>query len=242
MQMTDLEASHHVLLVEDDIRLANSTREYLEGNGYCVSLEHRGDTAVDRIRHDLPDLVILDLMLPGLDGHEVCKNVRPAYCGPILMLTARDDDMDQVIGLEIGADDYVIKPVVPRILLARIRALLRHDQRVSDSALSTNHHSATFGKLHIDYSNRNITLDGSTIICTEVEFQLLWVLASHAGQILDREFLYRTLNGHDYDGIDRSIDIRVSRLRKKFEKDLVNPTRIKTVRGKGYVFVGAAWH
>ena len=240
--MTDLEASHHILLVEDDIRLANSTREYLEGNGYYVSLEHRGDTAVSRIQHDLPDLVILDLMLPGLGGHEVCRSVRPAYSGPILMLTARDDDMDQVIGLEIGADDYVIKPVVPRILLARIGALLRHNQRVNESALSTNHQSATFGKLHIDYSNRIITLNGSTIICTEVEFQLLWVLASHAGQILDRDFLYRTLNGHDYDGIDRSIDIRISRLRKKFEKNLVSPARIKTVRGKGYVFIETAWN
>ena len=240
--MTDLEASHHILLVEDDIRLANSTREYLEGNGYYVSLEHRGDTAVSRIQHDLPDLVILDLMLPGLGGHEVCRSVRPAYSGPILMLTARDDDMDQVIGLEIGADDYVIKPVVPRILLARIGALLRHNQRVNESALSTNHQSATFGKLHIDYSNRIITLDGSAIICTEVEFQLLWVLASHAGQILDRDFLYRTLNGHDYDGIDRSIDIRISRLRKKFEKNLVSPARIKTVRGKGYVFIETAWN
>ena len=240
--MTDLEASHHILLVEDDIRLANSTREYLEGNGYYVSLEHRGDTAVSRIQHDLPDLVILDLMLPGLGGHEVCRSVRPAYSGPILMLTARDDDMDQVIGLEIGADDYVIKPVAPRILLARIGALLRHNQRVNESALSTNHQSATFGKLHIDYSNRIITLDGSTIICTEVEFQLLWVLASHAGQILDRDFLYRTLNGHDYDGIDRSIDIRISRLRKKFEKNLVSPARIKTVRGKGYVFIETAWN
>lgn len=240
--MTDLETPYRLLLVEDDIRLANSTREYLEGNGYSVSLEYRGDTAVCRIQRDLPDLVILDLMLPGLDGLEVCKEVRPTFNGPILMLTARDDEIEQVVGLEIGADDYVIKPVVPRILLARIRALLRHDQRVSESARAALQHSIAYGKLHIEYNRRIVTLDELVITCTEVEFQLLWLLASHAGQILDREFLYTTLNGHDYDGLDRSIDIRVSKLRKKFEEDLANPTRIKTVRGKGYVFIETAWN
>jgi len=240
--MTDLETPYRLLLVEDDIRLANSTREYLEGNGYSVSLEYRGDTAVCRIQRDLPDLVILDLMLPGLDGLEVCKEVRPTFNGPILMLTARDDEIEQVVGLEIGADDYVIKPVVPRILLARIRALLRHDQRVNESARTALQHSIAYGKLHIEYNRRIVTLDELVITCTEVEFQLLWLLASHAGQILDREFLYTTLNGHDYDGLDRSIDIRVSKLRKKFEEDLANPTRIKTVRGKGYVFIETAWN
>jgi len=240
--MTKLETKQRILLVEDDVRLANSTREYLEGNGYSVSLEHRGDTAINRIHRDLPDLIILDLMLPGLDGLEVCSGVRPAYSGPILMLTARDDTMEQVVGLEIGADDYVIKPVVPRVLLARIRALLRHDQRVNEPTKATSHSAKTIGKLHINYNHRIITWRDSTITCTEVEFQLLWLLASHAGQTLSREFLYRALNRHDYDGLDRSIDIRISRLRKKFEESLANPTRIKTVRGKGYVFVETAWN
>jgi len=240
--MNSPESRNQILLVEDDIRLANSTREYLEGKGYRVALEHRGDTAIDRIHRDLPDLVILDLMLPGLDGLEVCRDVRPTYAGPILMLTARDDDIEQVIGLEIGADDYVIKPVLPRILLARIRALLRHDQRVNVSSRAIVHNSITVGILDINYNHRTVTVEGSTINTTEVEFQLLWLLASHAGEILSRDFLYRTLNGHDYDGLDRSIDIRVSKLRKKFEADLSNPTRIKTVRGKGYVFVETAWN
>jgi len=240
--MTKLDTPHRLLLVEDDARLANSTREYLESNGYDVTVEYRGDTAVHRILRDTPDLVILDLMLPGLDGLDVCRSVRPNYAAPILMLTARDDSMDQVVGLEIGADDYVVKPVVPRVLLARIRALLRHDRRISDSAKAVLPTSIQTGQLHLDYNHRIVTWKNSPVNCTEVEFEMLWLLASHAGEILSRDFLFRTLNGHEYDGLDRSIDIRVSRLRKKFEKNLSNPTRIKTVRGKGYVFVESAWH
>jgi len=239
--MTEFDAPYRLLLVEDDARLASSTREYLESHGYEVSTEYRGDTAVRRILRDKPDLVILDLMLPGLDGIDVCRSVRAEFEAPILMLTARDDSMEQVIGLEIGADDYVVKPVVPRLLLARIRALLRHDRRVNDIVSSTVPTTAVIGNLHIDHNHRNVTWNNQPIQCTEVEFELLWVMATHAGQILSRDFLFRSLNGHDYDGIDRSIDIRVSRLRKKFETDLANPKRIKTVRGKGYVFVESAW-
>lgn len=239
--MNELITTHRLLLVEDDERLANSTREYLQGFGYDVSVEHRGDTAIERIQQEMPDLVILDLMLPGVDGMEVCRRVRPVFSAPILMLTARDDSVDQVVGLEIGADDYVIKPVVPRVLLARIRALLRNDRRIDESSKTDMHPSVTVGTLHIDYNHRIVTWRDATVLCTEVEFELLWLLATHAGQILSRDFLYRVLNGHEYDGLDRSIDIRMSRLRKKFEDDLANPTRIKTVRGKGYVFVDSAW-
>jgi len=240
--MTDLDSPYRLLLVEDDARLANSTREYLESNGFDVVVEYRGDTAVRRILRDVPDLIILDLMLPGLDGLEVCRRIRPTYAAPILMLTARDDNMEQVVGLEIGADDYVIKPVVPRVLLARIRALLRHDQRINGIAKEANPASATAGELHLDYNHRNVSWRNSHVSCTEVEFELLWLLVTHAGQILSRDFLFRNLNGYEYDGMDRSIDIRVSRLRKKFETDLNNPTRIKTVRGKGYVLVESAWN
>jgi len=240
--MNELVISHRLLLVEDDARLANSTREYLQGNGFDVSIEHRGDTAIERIQQEKPDLVILDIMLPGVDGLEVCRRVRPVYSAPILMLTARDDSVDQVVGLEIGADDYVIKPVVPRVLLARIRAMLRYDRRTNESTKTQIQPSVTAGALHIDYNHRIVTWRNTTVQCTEVEFELLWLLATHAGQILNRDFLYRVLNGHEYDGLDRSIDIRVSRLRKKFEDDLSKPTRIKTVRGKGYVFVETAWN
>jgi len=242
LEVSALDSIHRLLLVEDDLRLANSTREYLEDNGYSVLLEHRGDTVKERILQDLPDLVILDLMLPGLDGLEVCKDVRPVFDGPILMLTARDDEIEQVVGLEVGADDYVIKPVVPRVLLARIRALLRRDQRAHENASTGICNGITFGKLYLEYNRRIVTLKEQVITCTEVEFQLLWLLATHAGKILNREFLYTTLNGHEYDGLDRSIDIRVSKLRKIFEEDPANPTRIKTVRGKGYVFIETTWN
>lgn len=239
--MIDSNATHRLLLVEDDARLANSTREYLENNGYKIAVEHRGDTAVRRILKDMPDLVILDLMLPGLDGIEVCRRVRPLFSAPILMLTARDESVEQIDGLEVGADDYVIKPVVPSVLLARVRALLRHDRRIIDAAKDAELASTNVGELHLDYNNRIVTLKDIPVKCTEVEFELLWLLATNAGQILSRDFIFRSLNGHDYDGLDRSIDIRVSRLRKIFEYDLANPTRIKTVRGKGYIFVESAW-
>jgi len=206
---------------------ANSTREYLQGNGFDVTVEHRGDTAIDRIQNEKPDLVILDIMLPGADGMEVCRRVRPVFSAPILMLTARDDSVDQIVGLEIGADDYVIKPVVPRVLLARIRAMLRNERRTSESTNKDMQPCVSTGTLSIDYNHRIVTWQNKTVQCTEVEFELLWLLATHAGQILSRDFLYRVLNGHEYDGLDRSIDIRISRLRKKFEDDLANPVRIK---------------
>jgi len=239
--MIDSKKPNKLLLVEDDARLANSTREYLENNGYNIAVEYRGDTAVRRILKDKPDLVILDLMLPGLDGLEVCRRVRPLFSAPILMLTARDESMEQIDGLEVGADDYVVKPVVPSVLLARIRALLRHDRRIIDAAKDAELATTRAGELHLDYNNRIVTWKSVPVNCTEVEFELLWLFATNAGQILSRDFIFRSLNGHDYDGLDRSIDIRVSRLRKIFEHDLVNPTRIKTVRGKGYIFVESAW-
>ena len=242
LSMIDSNTSNRLLLVEDDTRLANSTREYLENNGYSIAVEYRGDTAVRRILKDEPDLVILDLMLPGLDGLEVCRRVRPMFSAPILMLTARDESNEQIDGLEVGADDYVVKPVVPSVLLARIRALLRHDQRITNATKGTQPVTTSAGELHLDYNNRIVTWKGSTVTCTEVEFELLWLFATNAGQILTRDFILRSLNGHDYDGLDRSVDIRVSRLRKLFEQDLAKPTRIKTVRGKGYIFVESAWH
>jgi len=232
---------YRLLLVEDDVRLANSTREYLETKGYSITVEYRGDVAVHRILKDSPDLVILDLMLPGLDGLEVCRRVRHKFVAPILMLTARDASMDQVSGLEIGADDYVVKPVVPQVLLARIRALLRHDRRIVDANKEIEPAIVSAGELHLDYNHRIVTWRNFSIDCTEVEFEMLWLFATNAGKILSRDFLFRSLNGYEYNGLDRSIDIRISRLRKKFESDLANPTRIKTVRGKGYLFVESAW-
>ncbi|AJD47592.1 DNA-binding response regulator [Alcanivorax sp. S71-1-4] len=224
-----------ILIVEDDERLATLTREYLESNGMDVTVVNDGEEAVRRIRADQPDLVVLDLMLPGADGLTVCREVRPAFRNPILMLTARTDDMDQVLGLEMGADDYVAKPVKPRVLLARIRALLRrveteHERDQPQMRLE-------FGNLVIDNSAREVVLEGKSVDLTSAEYDLLWLLASNAGNVLSRETIFEKLRGIQYDGQDRSIDVRISRIRPKVGDDPDNPRRIKTVRSKGYLFV-----
>ncbi len=233
---------HTILLVEDDVRLSALVVEYLQKNGLKVETEFRGDTAVQRIMALQPDLVVLDLMLPGLDGFEVCKQVRADFAGPILMLTAKDEDIDQVVGLEIGADDYVVKPVQPRLLLARIRALLRRSSNEkAKNVVETEVNELNFGILSIIYSSRSVLLNDVSIEFTTIEFDLLWLLAKHAGQVLSRDQISESLSGVEYDGLDRSIDIRISRLRKLLQDDPAKPQGIKTVRGKGYLFVAEGW-
>ena len=233
------EENWRILIVEDDERLAALTKDYLESNGLKVSIEGDGSRAIERIKTEQPDLAVLDLMLPGEDGLAVCRIVRPYYKGPILMLTARTEDLDQVLGLEMGADDYVAKPVRPRVLLARIRALLR---RVTDGpdeevAVSGSENRLTFGNLVVDSAMREAWLEGQSIDLTSAEFDLLWLLSSSAGKVLTREEIFNQLRGIEYDGQDRSIDVRVSRIRPKVGDDPMNPKRIKTVRSKGYLFV-----
>ncbi|HIX61929.1 MAG TPA: winged helix-turn-helix domain-containing protein [Candidatus Halomonas stercoripullorum] len=223
----------HVLIIEDDVRLAELTRDYLESNGFKVTVEGEGSRGVEQILALQPDLVILDLMLPGEDGLSICRRVRPDYAGPILMLTARTDDMDQVLGLEMGADDYVPKPVQPRVLLARMRALLRRAEVADQSGDSR----LSFGNLEVDSATREAWLEGERIDLTSAEFDLLWLLASNAGRVLTREEIFNNLRGIKYDGQDRSIDVRVSRIRPKIGDDPNHPHRIKTVRSKGYLFV-----
>jgi len=234
-----------ILLVEDDERLAELTAEYLRKNDFEVTLEARGDTAEARILNDDPDLVILDVMLPGKDGFEVCRSVRARYKGVILMLTARDEDLDQILGLELGADDYIAKPVQPRLLLARIKALLRRAPTTGksgeDEAGSEESAQLSFGIFKISQATRSTQLGDETIDLTTAEFDLLWLLARHAGSILSRDDLLQQLRGIGFDGLDRSIDARISRLRRKLGDDPENPTRIKTVRGKGYLFSKHDW-
>ena len=230
-----------ILLVEDDERLAELTAEYLGRNGLEVSIEGRGDTAETRILAEQPDLVILDVMLPGQDGFAVCRAVRNDYRGVILMLTARDEDFDQILGLEMGADDYITKPVQPRVLLARIKALLRRTAGTGEAA-PTGNEKLIFGRFQINQSTRAAELNGELIDLTTAEFDLLWLLASHAGAVLSRDDLLQELRGIGFDGLDRSIDARISRLRKKLNDDPDNPTRIKTVRGKGYLFSKHDWN
>ncbi|MCC1495370.1 response regulator [Alcanivorax sp. 1008] len=221
------------MIVEDDERLATLTSDYLTANGLTVSVVSNGNEAIRRIPAEQPDLVVLDLMLPGADGLTVCREVRRHYRNPILMLTARTDDMDQILGLEMGADDYVAKPVKPRLLLARVRALLRRIEPDTDSPPSR----LEFGNLIIDNSAREVILDGVSVEMTSAEYDLLWLLASHAGTVLSRETIFERLRGIQYDGQDRSIDVRISRIRPKVGDDPDNPRRIKTVRSKGYLFV-----
>ncbi|MDD2743341.1 MAG: winged helix-turn-helix domain-containing protein [Rhodocyclaceae bacterium] len=229
-----------ILLVEDDERLAELTAEYLTKNDMQVTIEPRGDTAEARILAEQPDLVMLDVMLPGKDGFEVCRAVRPNYRGVILMLTARDEDFDQILGLEMGADDYIAKPVQPRVLLARIKALLR--RLPATDAQANESEKMVFGQFNISQSTRTAILSGESIDLTTAEFDLLWLLASHAGNVLSRDDLLQELRGIGFDGLDRSIDARISRLRKKLNDDPENPTRIKTVRGKGYLFSKHDWN
>ncbi|RUI37024.1 winged helix-turn-helix domain-containing protein [Pseudomonas aeruginosa] len=214
-----------ILIVEDDRRLAELTREYLEGNGLKVDIEANGALAAARILAERPDLVVLDLMLPGEDGLSICRQVRPQFDGPILMLTAR-------------TDDYVCKPVRPRVLLARIRALLRRSEAPEAGAPAADSKRLAFGRLVIDNAMREAWLDGTTIELTSAEFDLLWLLAANAGRILSREEIFNALRGIEYDGQDRSIDVRISRIRPKIGDDPMHPRLIKTVRSKGYLFVG----
>lgn len=237
---------HTILLVEDDRRLSDLMVEYLQQQGLQVEVEYRGDTAVQRILDLRPDLVVLDLMLPGLDGLEVCRQVRPHYAAPILMLTAKDEDFDQVVGLELGADDYVIKPVQPRVLLARIRSLLRRIPAApavisATSASMLSARTLNFGRLHIQPADRTVTLEGENIDLTTQEYDLLYLLASQAGVVLSRDAILESLTGIEYDGLDRSVDVRVSRLRKLLERDPAKPVGIKTVRGQGYLFAAQGW-
>jgi DNA-binding response OmpR family regulator len=227
-----------ILLIEDDRRLADLTQTYLEQNGFRVAVETRGDHAVGRVALLRPRLVLLDLMLPGVDGLTICRELRSIDNTPILILTARDTDLDQVIGLEAGADDYVTKPVDPIVLLARTRALLRRAER---SNATERRPDITLGELTISDTSREVWLHGKSVALTTQEFELLALLARRAGQLVSREEVFRAMRGIDYDGLDRSIDGRISKLRRKLGDDATSPTRIKTVWGRGYLLVPDAW-
>lgn len=225
-----------ILLVEDDLGLQQLTKDYLEHNGLEVDVLSRGDKVFSYLENSAADLMILDIMLPGKDGFSVCRQVRDKFSLPILMLTAKGEDFDQVIGLELGADDYVVKPAEPRVLLARVNALLRRGQPVIKAA-----EEIQFGDLVIDKTSRIVKLNENEIVLTSHEFELLWLLASNAGEVLSREHVHQHMIGRQYDGLDRTVDVRVSRIRKKLGDNSDKPYRIKTVWGQGYLFVSDAW-
>ena len=229
-----------ILLVEDDKALADAIADYLRREGYSVNVVDDGNVAVRAIIAEQPDLVILDVMLPGKDGLAVCREVRSRFQGYIIMFTAREDEVDQIVGLELGADDYLMKPVKPRLLLAKVKAFLRRAETAP--ARQGQEEVLDFDDLSIDLSQRTVSLCGEEIRLTSAEFDLLVILARQAGSVLSRAEIMQQLSGGRYDGLDRTIDNKVSLLRRKLGDDSGVPSRIKTVRSKGYVFVPGGWN
>jgi DNA-binding response OmpR family regulator len=226
-----------IFLVEDDTRLSELVSRYLGSHGFRVLIADLDGRIADQVRCAMPELVILDLGLPGLDGFAICKELRTTYQDPILILTARDSDIDEVLGLELGADDYVIKPVEPRVLLARIKALLRRRGLQVESQQKT----MTFGGLVVETISRSVSVNGRAIGLSRHEFDLLVHLAAHAGEVQSREALFQHLYRREYDGVDRILDIRISHLRKKLGDEPGSAEGIKTIWGQGYLFVPGAW-
>ena len=224
--------SERVLLVEDDARLAEMLSEYLGQAGFRITIAAQGAAALDRHSSAAYDAIVLDLMLPDMDGLDVCRRVRGRSDTPILMLTGRGEPIDRIVGLELGADDYLTKPFEPRELLARLRAILRrrvNGKRPGDGSMH-------FGRLEIDTAARAVRLDGVACDVTGYQFDLLVALAERAGRILSREVLMDLVKGAHLEAFDRSIDVHMSRIRAAIEDDPKKPRRVITVRGAGYVF------
>lgn len=259
---------HKIILVEDDEKLSSLIKKYLQQHQFEVEVVHDGGIAVDAIVAAQADVVILDLMLPNKDGLTICREIRPLYQGIILFLTASEDDMDHVAGAELGADDFIVKPIQPRVLLARIRMALRRtapalgsaDPYLPDMASAVNDtaqissttkaansqskqvQQLSYGDLSIFYYKRAVTLANKSISLTTGELELLWLLANHAEEVLSRDYIYKTLRGIEYDGLDRAIDTTIANLRKKLGDNAALSTRIITVRGQGYLFVPDSWN
>jgi two-component system, OmpR family, phosphate regulon response regulator OmpR len=223
-----------VLLVEDDPRLAEMLQEYLGQAGFGVTVAAQGGAALERLQETEYDAVVLDLMLPDMDGLEVCRRLRARLDTPVLMLTARGDAIDRIVGLELGADDYLPKPFEPRELLARLRAIMRRHSRGAPSEKALH-----FGRLEIDGAARLVRLDGKTCDLTGYQFDLLVALAKNAGRVMSREVLMDMVKGADFESFDRSIDVHVSRIRACIEENPKKPRRVITVRAAGYVFAKA---
>jgi DNA-binding response OmpR family regulator len=221
-----------VLMIEDDQSLAEMVAEYLGSMGLKVTTRPSATEGLKAARQDSYDAVILDVMLPDVDGFEVCRRLRAESDVPILMLTARGEEMDRILGLELGADDYLPKPFNPRELLARLRAILRRRALPGGGPGVV----LRFGRLEIDRDARVTRVDGEERLLTSHQFELLWVLASNAGRVMSRETLMDKLKNEELEAFDRSLDVHVSRIRAVIEDDPKHPHRILTVRGVGYVF------
>jgi DNA-binding response OmpR family regulator len=233
--------SEKILIVEDEPALQETLAYNLERQGYTTEVAGDGRAALEAARRSHPDLVLLDIMLPGMDGFEVCRLLRQEMNVPILMLTARDDEIDRVIGLEVGADDYVTKPFSLRELLARVKAQLRRTRLLREEIGAQTVETREvlhFGNLTLDITRHEVTLDGQPLPMKPKEFDLLLFLARHRGQAMSRELILERVWGWDFSGGSRTVDVHVRWLREKIEQDPTVPTRLVTVRGAGYRFEG----
>ena len=222
-----------ILLVEDDEKLSSMMADFLRSHNFNVMVEGHGNRAIEFIEQNPPRAIILDVMLPGSDGFTICRTVRPKYQGPILMLTSLSDEIDEIAGLENGADDYLSKPVKSHVLLAHLRALLRRIE--SDDPTPDHEKIINAGNIAINAQNRSVICDGTEVHLTTAEYNLLWLLAERSGEVVSREELHRKTFKLEYDGTDRSIELRISRLRRKLGDDPKLPYIIKTIRGEGYL-------
>lgn len=221
-----------VLIIDDDPKLSRLLTDFLAGFGFTVYTALTPSSGFKKLRRHQPEIVVLDIMLPEMNGLEVCKRIRQDSLVPIIMLTARGEPMDRILGLELGADDYLAKPFEPRELVARIQAVLRR----FNAPITID--KRTFGRLTIDPKKRIAAIDHASIGLTTNEFTALWLLARHPGRVMDRDRILQELRGIDSDAFNRSVDITMSRLRQKLGDDPKAPTYIKTVWGAGYVFIG----
>ncbi len=227
-------ASTRVLIIDDDEKLSALLMEYLTQFGFSVRAVPEPESGLRALKHDPPDIVILDVMLPDMDGFSVCRKVRESSRVPIVMLTARGDVMDRIVGLELGADDYLPKPFEPRELVARMQAVLRRGASTTTDEPQT----VRVGGLEVNWSTRDANLEGQALALTTAEFELLGLLVRNRGRVLSRERIMDETRGIDWEAYDRSIDVLVSRLRQKLGDDAKRPAFIRTVRGAGYCFIG----
>jgi len=231
-----------ILIVEDEVSLQETLAYNLHRQGYEVETAGDGNAALEAARRIHPDLILLDIMLPGIDGFEVCRVLRQEMSTPVLMLTARDDEIDRVVGLEVGADDYMVKPFSMRELIARVKAMLRRVRLIrqemgAEVSVATSQ-SLTFDDLVLDLTRREVRLKEQVVAIKPKEYELLVFLGNHRGQVLTREFILERVWGWDYVGDSRTVDVHIRWLREKIEPDPANPVRIITVRGAGYRFEG----
>ena len=232
-------SGERILLIDDEDNIVNLVRAYLEREGFAVDTSAEGHAGLEKARDERPDLIVLDLMLPGLDGLDVCRRLRQESDVYIIMLTAKSDEADRVVGLEIGADDYMTKPFSPRELVARIKAVLRRSRPADDAAAGAERDVVAAGPLSIDLPRRQVTKRETALDLTTLEFDLLRVLASQPGIVFSRAQLLQRVWGYEFLGDERVVDVHIGLLRKKVEDDPSDPLLLKTVRGVGYKFEGS---